>query len=169
MHRDEYDAALRRGIELGLEAAAGAADDGADYWRSAHKDGRYLEGRTDGLGEAAVIIRNLDPETIATIAARLAREGWTPPEPADPDLLAFREWEASAFGPADIYRAEVLAGKHDRGAAALTYLAGARMAREREQERAKVLVEYVRADTAASDSLTRNLAYYTLAQYRGEA
>jgi len=59
------DAARLEGIWLGLEAAAGAADDGADYWRSAHKDGRYLEGRTDGLGEAAVIIRNLDPETIA--------------------------------------------------------------------------------------------------------
>lgn len=38
----------------------------------------------------------------AIIAARLAREGWTPPEPVDPDLLAVREivakeWESKMF------------------------------------------------------------------------
>jgi hypothetical protein len=36
------------------------------------------------------------------IAARLAREGWTPPEPVDPDLIAVREivareWEKWAL------------------------------------------------------------------------
>jgi len=63
----------------------------------------------------------------AVIAARLAREGWTPPEPVDPDVLAFREWRASPDY-------EVQSREHD-------FLAGARMAREQEQERAKVLVE----------------------------
>ena len=104
-------------------------------------------------------------EDIAALGARLARENWTPPEP---DLLAYREWMSTAAGTPG-YREEVLAGKWDRRASALAYLAGARMAREREQERAKVLLAYVRADTAASDSLTRNLAHYTLANYRGEA
>jgi hypothetical protein len=59
---------------------------------------------------------------LAETAARLAREGWTPP--VDPDAAAFREWwesKASTHRPRD------------------AYLAGARMAREREQERAKAL------------------------------
>jgi hypothetical protein len=78
--------------------------------------------------------------SIAAIAARLAREGWTPPEPVDPDVLAYREWLAGKHGTRD-FREEVLAGKRDRGIIATAYLAGARMAREQEQERAKVLVE----------------------------
>jgi hypothetical protein len=36
------------------------------------------------------------PET-ATIAARLAREGWAPPEPVDPDLLVVREIMAEEY------------------------------------------------------------------------
>jgi hypothetical protein len=78
--------------------------------------------------------------TLATIAARLAREGWTPPEPVDPDVLAYREWEVGKHGTRD-FREEVLAGKWDRSASAIGFLAGARMAREQEQERAKALVE----------------------------
>jgi hypothetical protein len=40
--------------------------------------------------------------SLATIAARLAREGWTPSKPVDPDLLAVREivareWEQVGF------------------------------------------------------------------------
>jgi hypothetical protein len=30
-------------------------------------------------------------DRLAAIAARLAREGWTPPEPVDPDVLSVRE------------------------------------------------------------------------------
>jgi hypothetical protein len=71
---------------------------------------------------------------IANIAARLARENWAPPEPVDPDVLAFREWIISMPGT-PLYREEVLAGKWDRGVSALGFLAGARMAREQEQER----------------------------------
>ena len=61
------------------------------------------------------------------VAARLARENWTPPEPeVDPDTLAFREW-VNSIG---------LCSYHVLLDAA--YLAGARMAREQERERAKV-------------------------------
>lgn len=31
-------------------------------------------------------------QDVAVIAARMAREGWKPPEPVDPDVLAYREW-----------------------------------------------------------------------------
>jgi hypothetical protein len=36
-------------------------------------------------------IQGADHPQPAIIAARLAREGWTPPPPVDPDLLAVRE------------------------------------------------------------------------------
>ena len=81
---------------------------------------------------------------IATGAARLAREGWTPPEPepVDPDIWAFMEWWGSEEGDGDPKRA---------------YLAGARMAREQERERAKVLVEYVRE--AGNSGLSKSGEY----------
>ena len=63
-------------------------------------------------------------------AARLARENWTPPEPVDPDVLAFREWFAG-YNPK--IRPGILTGKWDGSAFGLAYLAGARMAREQEQ------------------------------------
>ncbi|MFN8996798.1 MAG: hypothetical protein ACK5X3_24475 [Pseudomonadota bacterium] len=74
-------------------------------------------------------------------AARLAREGWTPPEPVDPDVLAFREWGERRFGvnTASAYRL----GDCDDTAIADAYLAGASMAREQERERAGPLVEFV--------------------------
>ena len=76
------------------------------------------------------------------LIARLAREGWTPPEPVDPDVLAYREWEVGKHGTREgAFREEVLAGKWDRSLSAIGFLAGARMAREEEQERARVLVE----------------------------
>jgi hypothetical protein len=68
-------------------------------------------------------------QDVAVIAARLAREGWKPP-PVDPDVLAFGDWWVSPDG-----------NHHPRNA----YLAGARMAREQERERAKVLVELAEA------------------------
>jgi hypothetical protein len=86
----------------------------------------------------------------AVVAARLAREGWTPPEPVDPDILAFREWCKSA-----LYSAA------DDSMTAQAYLAGARMAREREQERAKVLVEYAKEHAP--------FTHRAPAKYRGEA
>jgi hypothetical protein len=88
---------------------------------------------------------------IATIAARLAREGWTPPEPVvDPDVLAFREWgaadsEADGWtGGATLHRQ----GHFDLSETAQAYLAGARMATEREQERAALLARCMRQEAA---------------------
>lgn len=51
----------------------------------------------------------------------VVRENWTPPEPVDPDLMAFREWCRIREGAGDPWMA---------------FLAGARMAREQERERA---------------------------------
>jgi len=69
----------------------------------------------------------------------VVREGWTPPEPVvDQDVLAFREWATTLWPNV----AEgVLHGNMDYTEAAKGFLAGARMAREAEAERAKVLVE----------------------------
>jgi hypothetical protein len=70
-------------------------------------------------------------QDVAVIAARLAREGYRPP--VDPDVLAYREWKDCQFPegtfdePGDLMEC--------------AYRAGARYAREQEQERAKVLVE----------------------------
>ena len=89
-------------------------------------------------------------EIVGQIAARLAREGYTPPEPVDPDVLAYREWEVGKHGTRD-FREEVLAGKWDRSLSAIGFLAGARIAREQEQERAKVLVEYAEGDANRGD------------------
>lgn len=54
----------------------------------------------------------------------VVRENWTPPEPVEPDVLAFREWE----------RAQLPAYTCTEAA----YLAGARMAREQERGRANM-------------------------------
>lgn len=73
------------------------------------------------------------------VAARLAREGWTPPEPepepVDPDVLAWREWAKRSILK-HISGRDVDAGKFDDVLDAHAYLAGARMAREQERERA---------------------------------
>jgi hypothetical protein len=57
------DAARLEGIRLGLEAAARAALDGSDRldgeWREGCKTDNHLEGRSDGMDEAAGLIRAL--------------------------------------------------------------------------------------------------------------
>ena len=83
-------------------------------------------------------------DRLAAIAARLAREGWTPPEPVEPDVLAFKVWVKKEYPNLE-------PGKWDDSELedaylAKAYLAGARMARAQERERAKGLVEYVEAD-----------------------
>ncbi len=70
-----------------------------------------------------------DYESPTVIAARLAREGWTPPEPVDPDVLAYREWEAG-LAKDPIYRDKALSGEWDRYPSGRAFVAGARMARE---------------------------------------
>ena len=95
----------------------------------------------------------------------VVREGWTPPEPVEPDVLAFREWAAKDW--VERYPAEVddvQRGKRDGCDIAQAYLAGARMAREQERERAKELVGYVENQAPYA-----HRARAILAKYRGEA
>jgi len=66
--------------------------------------------------------------TLAHYIIDVTREGWKPPEPVDPDLFAFRKWQS-------------VAKAHEVYEPFAAYLAGARMAREQEQERAKALEE----------------------------
>lgn len=109
--------------------------------------------------------RGGDHLAFATIAARLAREGWNPPEPVDPDLLAFRAFaskEAKSASLAEAYRD----GEMDSGASARLFLAGARMAREQERERAGPLVEYVWNDAKRPDG-AGDRARKVLAKYEG--
>jgi hypothetical protein len=85
---------------------------------------------------------------MAQTAARLAREGWTPPEPVDPDVLALKEWVKGPFLLLPTLKE--------------AYLAGARMAREQEQERAKVLVQFIsgRGANAFPAGASETLAAY---------
>lgn len=122
-----------------------------------------------------MMVSNIPAPSVPRIAARLAREGWTPPEPVvDPDVLAFREWAATSQSfPAFVL--EINSGHWDHDKDAKAYLAGARMAREQEQERAKGLVEYAEGDKdylylgSAYTPLKQNRARAALAKYRGEA
>jgi hypothetical protein len=82
------------------------------------------------------------PET-ATIAARLAREGWMPPEPVDPDVAAVREvvaaeWEAVRDKAS---AAEIRDGRRDGSHLVRIALAAYKAGRNAEAERANVLVE----------------------------
>ena len=56
-------------------------------------------------------IQNTDHPQPDIIAARLAREGWMPPEPVDPDVLAVRK-VMEAFYP--MWAADFLAGASDQ-------------------------------------------------------
>ena len=67
---------------------------------------------------------------VQVIAARLAREGWTPPEPiVDPDLVAAREWTKGVWG-GSIWAFQVEAGMHDKHDVAQAFLAGIKHGRE---------------------------------------
>lgn len=96
-------------------------------------------------------------EDIAALGARLAREGWTPPEPVvDQDVLAWREWVRQTYpNCADMFNNWELDGLAEH------FIAGARMAREQERERAKVLVECVERYAGPH-------AAVAIAKYRGE-
>ena len=105
------------------------------------------------------------------VAARLARENWTPPEPVDPDLLIAREaaaqhWEQVYGDKSEARRRRD--GWCDAGQAVTVCRIAARMAREQERERAKVLVEYVEIDAVRLDGVGGR-ARKVLAKYRGEA
>ena len=89
----------------------------------------------------------------------VTREGWTPPEPVDPDVLAYWDWHKSV-NPTGRLNLNVCDA----------YLAGARMAREQERERARPLVEYVEARVRGVRGV--NVLFTpseVLAKYRGDA
>ena len=68
-----------------------------------------------------------DSQTVAHVAARLAREGWTPPEPVSDDVLAMRAWlkdNTAHIGP------YVDGGSADGVSQARAYLAGCTRGRE---------------------------------------
>jgi hypothetical protein len=61
-------------------------------------------------------------QDVAVIAARLAREGWTPP--VDPDLLAVREISAKQYEGAEaVVSADIRLGKYDGDAVLICALA----------------------------------------------
>lgn len=124
-------------------------------------------------GQEAWRLRHEYPEDATeVIAARLAREGRKPPAPVvDPDVLAWRERAArrsEANGSTD-WASSYRQGRLDLTDKAQAYLAGARMATERERERAKVLEAYVKLDEHGPHLWTRERARKVLAKYRGEA
>lgn len=83
----------------------------------------------------------------AYTAARLAREGWTPTPPVDPDLLAVREivaLEWQQFGSRTVAN-ETRSGDHDDKWFVNCALAAYKAGREAEALRAKALVEPAQA------------------------
>ena len=98
---------------------------------------------------------------LEALIVEITREGWKPPL-SETLFMAFREWAAT--NPNHPFREEVLAGKWDRSEAARGFVAGARMATERERERAKALVEYMQGYACPESE-----AAAALAKYRGEA
>jgi hypothetical protein len=63
-------------------------------------------------------------QDVAVIAARLAREGYRPPPPVDPDLLAVREISAKQFEGAEaVVSADIRLGKYDGDAVLICALA----------------------------------------------
>ena len=120
-------------------------------------------------GREAWRLRHEYPEDATeVIAARFAREGRKPPEPVvDPDLLIAREaaaqqWEQHYGDKIEAQRRRD--GWCDTGQAVTACRIAARMATDRERERAKVLVEYVRG-YACPESEGADI----LAEYLGEA
>jgi hypothetical protein len=102
-------------------------------------------------------------QDVAVIAARLAREGYRPPEPVDPDLLVVQEVLrdkhpeiAAAWGN----KTALWGGEYAEQAVLDAYKAG----REAEAERAKVLVEYVSAHTQGLNAILG--CHDTLAAYK---
>jgi hypothetical protein len=103
---------------------------------------------------------------LAHYIIEVVREGWTPPEPVEPDVLAYRKWEVGKHGTREgAFREEVLAGKWDRSLSAIGFLAGARMAREEERKRKSGLVATMEALKHSPHRSTRIYADVALKLY----
>lgn len=97
----------------------------------------------------------------AIIAARLAREGWTPPPPVDPDVVAFRKWmDTNPLKP----RPWTEQNRYDNLLCEV-FCQGARMAREAEAERAKVLLETLDDIRQSGPHFESGRAHAALAAY----
>lgn len=95
----------------------------------------------------------------AIIAARLAREGWTPPPPVDSAVLAVREivaLEWQQFGSRTVAN-ETRSGDHDDKWFVICALNAYKAGKEAEAERAKVLL-------AALDDIRQNAPRLASAQ-----
>jgi hypothetical protein len=103
-------------------------------------------------------------ELLSHYIIEVVHENWTPPEPVDPDVLAFEKWR-------DASRKSLGRGHYDEGFEARAYLAGARMAREREQERANAVVAFaVRVTVGVFNDLdhAKREARKAIDEYSGE-
>jgi hypothetical protein len=100
----------------------------------------------------------------AYLVIDVVRENWTPPEPVlDPDVWAFREWASNKYPTvAHMYRS----GIYDAGDGAQCFLAGVRMATERERERAKVLLRGLEDIVDADQDEISHMALDTMVKYR---
>ena len=106
---------------------------------------------------------------LAQTAARLAREGYTPPEPVDPYLLVVvREIVAKVFEEKGWHDAagQARKGQTDKGATLIAALDAYNAGREAEAERAKVLVETLEAINEHYDIQVRKEASDALKAYR---
>ena len=62
------------------------------------------------------------PHSLATIAARLARENWTPPDPISPRVMAAREWLKGNYTAG--VAPTIDRGEYDRNLEVSAFLAG---------------------------------------------
>ena len=108
--------------------------------------------------------RGQDGNILDRYVIEVMRENWNPHEPVDPDVLEFRVWGAAVV-PSEAHR--YLGGKYDAGFFAQAFLAGARMAAERERERAKVLLRGLESIVDADQDVIGDIAREALAKYEG--
>lgn len=109
-----------------------------------------------------------DYESPTIIAARLAREGWTPPPPpVDPDLLAVREIVAAELEKNGRHHhvGRTRTGNCDNGFAVTAALAAYKAGREAEAERAKVLLETLDDIRQSGPHFESGRAHAALAAY----
>lgn len=78
----------------------------------------------------------------------VVREGWTPPEPVDPDLIAVLEFLSKRHPGSNYYHSKSAKSDFLTQICLAAYKAG----REQERERAGPLVKYVWEDVGASGS-----------------
>ena len=87
---------------------------------------------------------------VSAIAARLAREGWTPPVAVDPDLVEAREIVAQLYDVSWPERADYIRmGRQDNNVENVSALAGIKRGRALAAAEAKPGVVWVKHDGAA--------------------